>query len=82
MAALFLTTLFALIGITAAGVLADSGLRWWSAFGRLRRDLAREAAVAAIPVLPVQRAMTNHACFHRGPMRNRDKANRLSRAAA
>ena len=48
MFALFLTTLFIAAAAIVAGVLADSGLRWWSAFGALRRELKGDAA----PMLP------------------------------
>lgn len=33
---LFLITAFALASVMAIAVLADSGLRWWSAFGIVR----------------------------------------------
>ena len=39
MFALFLTAVFAIAAIAALAVLADSGLRWWSAFGQRRRRL-------------------------------------------
>lgn len=48
MFALFLTALFITAVAVVAGVLADSGLRWWSAFGALRRELKGETA----PLLP------------------------------
>lgn len=40
MFALFLFAVFAAAGFAAMAVLADSGLRWWSAFGQLRHRLA------------------------------------------
>ena len=39
MFAWFLVALVALTAVAALGVLADSGLRWWSAFGQLRHRL-------------------------------------------
>lgn len=51
MFALFLVALFALAAIAALGVLADSGLRWWSAFGQLRREIRHEGVYAALPAL-------------------------------
>ena len=39
MFALFLTAVFAAAAIAAVAVLADSGVRWWSAFGQLRHRL-------------------------------------------
>ena len=48
MFALLLITLFFAAAVAVAGVLADSGLRWWSAFGSLRRELNGENA----PLLP------------------------------
>ena len=50
MFALFLVILLAATALAAVGVLADSGLRWWSAFGRLRRDL-KNGNVPALPSL-------------------------------
>ena len=48
MFALFLTALLTATAVVAAGVLADGGLRWWSAFGALRRELKGETT----PLLP------------------------------
>ena len=42
MAAILLTALIALVGLAAMGSLADSGLRWWSAFGCLRQEMRGE----------------------------------------
>lgn len=42
MFALLVIALVSIAAIAAMGALADSGLRWWSAFGRLRRDLAMD----------------------------------------
>ena len=39
MFALFLTAVSALAAIAAVALLVDGGLRWWSAFGRLRGEL-------------------------------------------
>ncbi len=40
MFALVLIALMVLLAIASLAVLADSGLRWWSAFGALKRELA------------------------------------------
>ncbi|OBX18235.1 hypothetical protein A9995_12080 [Erythrobacter sp. QSSC1-22B] len=40
MFALVLTALLVLLALASVAVLADSGLRWWSAFGALKRQLA------------------------------------------
>ncbi len=64
MFALFLVILLAATALTAVGVLADSGLRWWSAFGRLRRDL-KNGNVPALPSLRPVIAVGGHAAFDR-----------------
>lgn len=46
MFALFLTAVFAIAAIAALAVLADSGLRWWSAFGMLRMRMKQGYASA------------------------------------
>ncbi len=51
MFALFLIALLTVTAVVVAGVLADSGLRWWSAFGALRRELKGET----VPLLPTLR---------------------------
>ena len=48
MFALFLIALLTATAVVVAGVLADSGLRWWSAFGALRRELKGDTG----PLLP------------------------------
>ena len=40
MLALALIAALVVLALACATVLADSGLRWWSAFGRLRSELA------------------------------------------
>ncbi|TMM49039.1 hypothetical protein [Qipengyuania marisflavi] len=40
MTALLITALLTVTGMAALSVLADNGLRWWSAFGQLRAELA------------------------------------------
>ncbi len=45
MFALFFTALLFATAVAAAGALADSGLRWWSAFGRLRGEARLAVAV-------------------------------------
>ena len=49
MFAWFLVALVALTAVAALGVLADSGLRWWSAFGQLRRETKRTSVIAELP---------------------------------
>ncbi|MBY6128313.1 hypothetical protein KUW15_06270 [Qipengyuania aquimaris] len=53
MFALFLIAVFALATVAAIGVLADSGLRWWSAFGMLRQRMNRGYASAPVGQRPV-----------------------------
>ena len=55
MFALFLTAVFALAALAAVAVLADGGLRWWSAFGQLRHRLSlpTEAQVCESGMRPV-----------------------------
>ncbi|OAN81619.1 hypothetical protein A8B77_08610 [Erythrobacter sp. EhN03] len=49
MFALFLIALFTAIGLASIATLADSGLRWWSAFGQLRREL--RGGTTTLPIL-------------------------------
>lgn len=49
MFALFLIALLTVIGLASVATLADSGLRWWSAFGQLRREL--KDGPATLPAL-------------------------------
>ena len=49
MFAWFLIALVTLTAVAASGVLADSGLRWWSAFGQLRREMKRTSDIAELP---------------------------------
>ena len=49
MFAWFLVALVALTAVVAVGVLADSGLRLWSAFGQLRRETKRTSVIAELP---------------------------------
>ena len=68
MFAWFLVALVALTATAAFGVLSDSGLRWWSAFGQLRRETKRTSVVAELPAF---RAGIAHggAAFGRLPSR-------------
>lgn len=52
MFALFLFAAFALAGLVTIAVLADSGLRWWSAFGMLRTRLKQGYASAPVGQRP------------------------------
>ena len=80
MFALFLTALVVLTVVATLGVLADSGLRWWSAFGQLRREVARTAIVAPLPVLRSSVVSGGYAGFERSPSRPAPKVT-ISRAA-
>lgn len=64
MFALFLTALLAIAAVTVAGVLTDSGLRWWSAFGALRRELRGETA-QIFPNLRPAAGIATHSAFDR-----------------
>jgi hypothetical protein len=64
MFALFLIALLTATAVAAAGVLADSGLRWWSAFGALRREL-KDGKVPALPALRPTVAIGGNAGFDR-----------------
>lgn len=80
MFALFLTAVVALTFVAATAVLADGGLRWWSAFGQLRREVARTAIVAPLPVLRSPITSGAYSGFDRSPVRVATKAS-VSRAA-
>ncbi|MBX7502346.1 hypothetical protein K3181_12915 [Qipengyuania sp. YG27] len=64
MFALFLTALLVVTAVAVAGVLADSGLRWWSAFGALRRELKGET-VQLLPALRPAISLEKHSAFGR-----------------
>ena len=64
MFALFLTALLAFAAIAVAGVLTDSGLRWWSAFGALQRELKGET-VQVLPNLRPAAGIAAHSAFDR-----------------
>ncbi len=64
MFALFLTALLVVTAVAVAGVLADSGLRWWSAFGALRRELKGET-VQLLPALRPATSLGTHSAFGR-----------------
>jgi hypothetical protein len=84
MFAMLLIVLFALLGLASAIVLADSGLRWWSAFGRLRRQLDW-AGNYALPASLVTRPTTARGGFSgsgRVAMAHPRAARRALRAAA
>lgn len=80
MFALFLTAVVALTFVAATAVLADSGLRWWSAFGQLRREVARTAIVAPLPTLRTPITAGGCSRFDRTVVRPVAKVS-LSRAA-
>ncbi len=56
MLALALVALITTLGVMTVTVLADSGLRWWSAFRHLRRVLKITAQPAMPELRPAQRA--------------------------
>ena len=64
MFALFLTAFLAIVAVAVAGVLTDSGLRWWSAFGALRRELKGET-VQILPNLRPAASIATHSAFDR-----------------
>ena len=70
MFALFLIALLALAACVAIGALADSGLRWWSAFGDLRREMRRTAVIADLPQLRPMLSTIPQASVARTPRRS------------
>ena len=68
MFAWFIVALVALTAIAALGVLADSGLRWWSAIGQLRREVKRTSVIAELPAFRAGIAQGGVA-FGRSPSR-------------
>ena len=52
MFAIFLFAAFALAAAATVLALADSGLRWWSAFGLLRQRMKRGYASAPVGLRP------------------------------
>lgn len=76
MFALFLTVLLIVTAVVVAGVLADGGLRWWSAFGALRRELKGDTA----PRLPSLRPATAYSLGARS-VSSSSCGSRISRAA-
>ena len=52
MFAFVLTVAFTLASVATVLVLADSGLRWWSAFGALRRRMKQGYATAGVGQRP------------------------------
>ena len=80
MFALFLVALDALTAAAALGVLADSGLRWWSAFGQLRREMKRTSVIAELPAFRAGIAQGGLA-FARSPSRPDVVARPATRAA-
>ncbi len=65
MFALFLIALLALSTMAAVGALADSGLRWWSAIGQLRREMRMTSDSVALPALRPAAARGGYAAFGR-----------------
>lgn len=49
MVALLITTLLTLIAVVSLAVIADSGLRWWSALSQLQRQLRNSVEYADLP---------------------------------
>ena len=67
MFALFLIVLTVIAAIVAVGVLADSGLRWWSAFGQLRKELRRTSIVSDLPLPRPSQMSSGYSAFGRAP---------------
>ncbi len=65
MFALFLIALTVIAAIAAMSVLADSGLRLWSAIGQLRGELRRTWIVSDLPVLRPSVANARYSAFGR-----------------
>ncbi|MCH2487385.1 MAG: hypothetical protein MK010_06555 [Erythrobacter sp.] len=84
MFALALIAAFAVLALASAAVLADSGLRWWSAFGRLRKELAGSAMsqAHAVEVTRVKLRSVNAAGSSRASVVRKAPAASVSRAAA
>ena len=49
MVALLITALLTLIAVASIAVIADSGLRWWSALGQLQRQLRNSVEYTDMP---------------------------------
>ena len=75
---LFLIALFTAIGLASIATLADNGLRWWSAFGQLRREL--RGGTTTLPMLrPAYRSYSPAPAVRSGGLRA--STNVVSRAA-
>ena len=79
MFALFLIALLTATAVVVAGVLADSGLRWWSAFGALRREL-KGGTTPLLPNLRPAVTVGGYSAFGRGIVA-RSADGEISRAA-
>ncbi|MGI8943414.1 MAG: hypothetical protein ACR2FJ_04125 [Qipengyuania sp.] len=85
MLALFIIASLATIGALTLFVLADSGLRWWSAFGALRRALNAPFAPADIPSNIGRRPGTSHgsvSAYYRVAIRSAPRPGYSIRVAA
>ena len=80
MFALFLIVLTVLAATAAVGVLADSGLRWWSAFGQLRTALRRTSIVADLPLPRPAQMNSGYSAYGRASV-SLPAVKRASRAA-
>lgn len=80
MFALFLTALLLVAAVAVAGVLADSGLRWWSAFGRLHHEMKGDAAPVLPNLRPAPASLSAYSVCER-PAATRLATRRISRAA-
>ena len=78
MFALVLLTLFASMTAATAAVLADSALRWWSAFSTLRRELPGQAD-GALPALRPTSGAARPALLRPAALRTANRG--ISRAA-
>lgn len=80
MFALFLTAVFAIAAFATIGSLADSGLRWWSAFDMLRQRRQQGYATAGVGQRP---AFMNECSlgFTRSPRANPVIRQKTQRAA-
>ena len=79
MFAIALTVFFVLIGLASIAVLVDSGLRWQSAYGRLKNGTMAAGPMFEVGMRPVSQG--GYAGFGRAPT-IRPAARFASRAAA
>ena len=80
MFAVMINALLFVLALASIVLLVDCGLRWWSAFGALRRQLRMESPVACPQRLPSVRCAS--AGFARSTAVRKTRGVPVSRAAA